>query len=149
MEQFVQLLIEWGPLGMFIAAFLAGSVVPFSSELVMLGLLATGVSPTALLVCATLGNFLGGMFNYFVASFGKEEWITRFIKIEPEKLERGLGQVRRYGAWMGLFSWVPVLGEVVCVALGFMHVNIWKSMATIALGKYVRYQILLSAYLMV
>jgi membrane protein YqaA with SNARE-associated domain len=43
MEQFVQLLIEWGPLGMFIAAFLAGSVVPFSSELVMLGLLATGV----------------------------------------------------------------------------------------------------------
>lgn len=149
MEQFLQLLIEWGPLGMFIAAFLAGSVVPFSSEFVMLGLLAAGASPTGILICATVGNTLGGMFNYGIASLGKEEWITRFIKVKPEKLERGLRQVRQYGAWMGLLSWVPVLGEVVCVALGFMHVNVWKSMATITLGKYLRYQILLSAYLMV
>jgi membrane protein YqaA with SNARE-associated domain len=101
------------------------------------------------LLCATVGNFLGGMFNYGIASLGKEEWVTRFIKVKPEKLERGLRQVRQYGAWMGLLSWVPVLGEVVCVALGFMHVNVWKSMATIAIGKYLRYQVLVSAYLMV
>ena len=134
---------------MFVAAFLAGSILPFSSEFVLVGLLAAGASPISLLFWATFGNFLGGMFNYGIASLGKEEWITRFIKVEPEKLERGLGYVRRYGAWMGLLSWVPVLGEVACVALGFMHVNVWKCMATIAIGKYLRYQFLVSAYLMV
>jgi membrane protein YqaA with SNARE-associated domain len=149
MEQFLQLLIDWGPAGMFIAAFLAGSVVPFSSEFVMLALLTAGASPVSILVCATVGNIMGGMFNYGIASLGREEWITRFIKVKPEKLERGMNQVRKYGAWMGLLSWVPVLGEVVCVALGFMHVNVWKSLATISIGKYVRYQCIVSAYLMV
>lgn len=148
MEQFVQLLIDWGPLGAFIASFLAGSIVPFSSEVVMLALLATGASSVGLLIWGTLGNVLGGMFNYGIASLGKEEWVTRWIKVDPQKLERGLHYVRRYGAWVGLFTWVPVLGEVACVAMGFMHVNVWKSLLTITIGKYLRYQFLVSTYLM-
>ena len=55
MEQLVELLVEWGPMGMFVAAFLAGSFFPFSSEVVMLTLLAAGASPAGLL---TIGFFL-------------------------------------------------------------------------------------------
>ena len=98
MEQLVEILVEWGPMGMFVAAFLAGSFFPFSSEVVMLALLATGASPMGLLLWGTVGNVLGSLFNYYVGTLGREEWITRWTKVPPDKLERGKAYVRRYGA---------------------------------------------------
>ena len=77
MEQLVEYLISYGSYGMFVAAFLAGSFFPFSSELVMLGLLGIGAAPDDLLVWATAGNTLGGAFNYGIGSSGREEWTTR------------------------------------------------------------------------
>lgn len=148
MEQLVELLAAWGPLGMFVAAFLAGSFVPFNSELVMLGILATGASPASVLIWGTIGNVLGSLFNYCIGTLGREEWIVQYTKVSHEKLERGKRYVQRYGAWAGLLGWVPLLGSLITVALGFMRVNIWASMSTIALGKYLRYQILVSIYLM-
>ena len=68
MEQLVELLVEWGPMGMFVAAFLAGSFFTFSSEVVMLALLAAGASPAGLLLWGTAGNVLGSLFNYYVVT---------------------------------------------------------------------------------
>lgn len=147
MEQLVEILVTWGPTGMFIAAFLAGSFFPFSSEVVMLALLGAGASPTSLLWWGTAGNVLGSLFNYGVGTLGREEWITRWTKVSPEQLERGKAYVRRYGAWAGLLGWVPLLGSLVTVALGFMRVNIFASMCTIAIGKFVRYLVLVQLYL--
>ena len=96
MQEIVDALIQIGPAGMFVAAFLAGSFFPFSSELVMLGLLEAGADATSLLVWGTIGNTLGGLFNYGVGSMGKEEWVTRRLKISPEKLHRGKVYVRHY-----------------------------------------------------
>ena len=89
MDAFITLLAENGGVGMFIAAFLAGSFFPFSSEAVMLALLAAGTNPGELLAWGTAGNVLGSLFNYGVGSLGKEEWIERWTKVPPEKLERG------------------------------------------------------------
>ena len=86
MDAFITLLAENGGIGMFIAAFLAGSFFPFSSEAVMLALLAAGTNPGELLVWGTAGNVLGSLFNYGVGSLGKEEWIERWTKVPPEKL---------------------------------------------------------------
>ena len=146
MEQLVEILVEWGPTGMFVAAFLAGSFFPFSSEVVMLALLATGASPTSLLLWGTAGNVLGSLFNYYVGSLGREEWITRWTKVPPDKLERGKAYVRRYGAWAGLLGWVPLLGSVITVALGFLRVNVVAAISTIAVGKFVRYWVLVEAW---
>ena len=74
---------------MFVAAFLAGSFFPFSSEVVMLTLLAAGASPAGLLLWGTAGNVLGSLFNYYVGTLGREEWITRWTKrnaLSPENL---------------------------------------------------------------
>ena len=147
MDLFIEFLIENGSLGMFIAAFLAGSFFPFSSEVVMLSLLGAGADPTGLLVWGTAGNILGSLFNYYVGSLGKEEWIMRYTKVPPEKLEKGKYYVHRYGAWAGFLGWVPLLGSVVTVALGFLRVNLPLSMLTIGIGKYVRYQVLVSVWL--
>ena len=146
MDAVIAALIAYGLPGMFIAAFLAGSVFPFSSEVVMLALLGAGVDPMGLLVSGTLGNTLGSLFNYHVGKLGKEEWIERFTKVSPEKLERGKRYVRRYGAWAGLLAWIPLLGSVITVALGCLRVNAVAAMSTIFVGKLIRYLLLLMAF---
>ena len=147
MEQLVEYLISYGSYGMFVAAFLAGSFFPFSSELVMLGLLGIGAAPDELLIWATAGNTLGGAFNYGIGSLGREEWITRWCKVSPKRLHKSLSGVRRYGAWAGLLAWVPILGSVITVAMGFLRVRFIYAIATVAAGKYVRYWLLIQAYL--
>ena len=84
MDAFISLLAENGGVGMFCAAFLAGSFFPFSSEAVMLALLAAGANPTELLLWGTTGNTLGSLFNYGVGSLGREEWIERWTKVPPD-----------------------------------------------------------------
>ncbi len=147
MESFLELLVTAGPYGMFIAAFLAGSVFPLSSEAVLLALMGAGGDPILLLICATIGNVLGSLFNYGLGMLGKEEWITRYTKVSPEKLERGKGYVRRYGFWAGFFSWIPVIGELITVAMGYMRVNLPLSVLTITVGKFARYQVVVSLWL--
>ena len=72
MTEITDFLIAHGVLGMFIAAFLAGTFLPFASEVVLLGLLAAGADPVGLLIWGTIGNLLGGMFNYWIGTKGKE-----------------------------------------------------------------------------
>ena len=132
---------------MFISAFLAGSILPFSSEVVMVGLIAAGSPVVEVVACGTLGNIAGGLLNFYIGRLGKEEWIQRFSKIPPAKLEKGKKYVHRYGAWAGLLAWVPVVGDLITVAMGYLRTNVWLSVLTISLCKYLRYQILVSAYL--
>ena len=69
-DSLVQLLIDWGYLGLFISALLAGSIVPFSSELVMIALVKVGLSPVMCVLFATLGNTIGGMTCYYMGRLG-------------------------------------------------------------------------------
>jgi membrane protein YqaA with SNARE-associated domain len=136
-------LIDYGYWGMLLTAFLAGSVFPFSSEAVMLGLLVTaGIEPWPLVVYATIGNVLGSMFNYGVGRMGKLEWIERFLKIKREKIERAQRFMAGHGAWMGFFAFLPILGSAITVTLGLMRANIVISFISITLGKFTRYWLL-------
>ena len=144
-----ELLTQYGYWGMLVAAFLAGSFFPFSSEAVMLALLAAGLDPAPLVAYGTVGNVAGSLFNYGVGSLGREEWITRYTKVSPEKLERGKRWVRRYGAWAGLLAWLPLLGSVITVAMGFLRVPLVYGMVLIGLGKYVRYWIIVRCWIAV
>lgn len=74
MSAIIELLTSYGCWGMLIAAFLAGSVFPFSSEAVMLGLIAVGLDPWVLMIYGTIGNVLGSVLNYCIGRMGKTEW---------------------------------------------------------------------------
>lgn len=139
MDALVGFLVAHGLAGMFIAAFLAGSILPFSSELVMAALQLGGADPWGLVVWGTLGNTLGGMVNYGIGRLGREERIQRFARVSPERLERGRRWVRRYGAWGGLLGWVPFVGELVTVAMGYLRVHWFPSLMAIMVGKGLRY----------
>lgn len=142
MDAFVDFLLTYGYGGMFAAAFLAGSFFPFSSEAVMTGLRLAGLDVWMLVLCASVGNLLGGMFNYGVGRMGKEDWIYGMLRVRPERLEQSERFVHRYGAWMGLLSWLPILGSVITIAMGLLRVDVWKSALTILIGKVARYIVL-------
>ena len=133
----------YGYWGMLLTGFLAGSVFPFSSEAVMLGLLATpGIEPWTLVAYGTVGNVLGSMFNYCVGRLGRPEWIERWLKIKPEKMERARRFMAGRGAWMGFFAFVPVLGSAITVTVGLMRANVFISLISMTIGKLLRYYLL-------
>jgi len=132
-------LIDWGYLGLFIATFLAGSIVPFSSELVLSGLLAAGANSMGCLVAASVGNVLGGMTCYAIGHLGNPAWIERYLRVKPDKLERMMRFLHGKGAWMALFTFVPIVGDLIAVGLGYMRANVWITVAGMTVGKTLRY----------
>ena len=136
------LLIDYGYWGMLVAAFLAGSFFPFSSEAVMLALQAAGLEPWPLVVYGTAGNVAGSVFNYAVGRMGRLEWIERYLHVGQRELDRAQRFMAGHGAWMGFFAFLPLLGSAITILLGLMRANIPISLASITAGKLLRYLIL-------
>ena len=146
MEQLFDLLTSYGLWGMFIAAFLAGSILPFSSEAVMVALLAVGISLCLLLLSSSVGNSLGGITCYYIGRLTTPERVQQFFHIKPQHMERAHRLVSRWGALMGFFCWVPILGDAILVTLGIMHSNAFVTNLMMILGRTLRYAtVLLSA----
>lgn len=134
-----ELLTQYGYWGMLVAAFLAGSFFPFSSEAVMLALLAAGLDPAPLVAYGTVGNVAGSLFNYGVGRLGKMDWIERYLHVKREKLDRAEQFMAGRGAWMGFFAFIPILGSAITIVLGLTQANIWITTASITAGKLIRY----------
>ena len=126
MDAFLQLLTEWGYVGMFISAFLAGTILPFSSEAV-------------LLACVGLG-----------------EWIEKYLRVDKKQMDRAERFIRGRGSWMALFSFLPVIGDAILIVLGWiailivlgwMRANVWIVALSMTIGKLARYAILVAATL--
>ena len=135
----MQTLIEWSYFGLFIATFLAGSILPFSSEIVLSGLLAIGANSTGCLLAATAGNFLGGMTCYYLGHLGKIEWIEKYLGVSDEKMQKGIKFLHGKGAYMAFFTFIPIVGDLLAVSLGYMRANIWITSVSMLLGKFARY----------
>jgi len=132
-------LMELGYLGLFIASFLAATVVPFSSEFIFSAMVFSGLDPWTCVWVATLGNWLGGMTSYYVGLLGKIEWIEKYFHIKKEKMENAAVKIQRYGDWFAFFSFVPFIGDVIAVATGFFRCKWWKVGISMLVGKFVRY----------
>ena len=142
MDAFISILIDGGYWGMLIAAFLAGSVFPFSSEVVMAGLQAVGLDPIKLVIFGTIGNVGGSAFNYYMGRMGKLEWIEKHLHVKPESIAKAKKFMAGHGAWMGFFAFLPILGSAITIVLGLTRANIPISLTSITIGKLIRYIIL-------
>lgn len=136
-------LISYGYFGMFVASFIAGSVFPFSSEAVLTGMQLAGVPLIPLFLSATIGNVLGSMLNFWIGSLGDPVKIQKYTRVKPEKMEKVSKFVKRYGAWLGFFTFIPIAGSVISVSLGYLRANPWLSAFCILLGKSLRYGVLM------
>lgn len=143
MDSIIAFLMDWGYMGMALSAFLAASILPFSSEAVMVGLLAAGLDMWALVAWGTVGNVLGSLFNYGIGRLGKMEWIEKYLHTKPEDLDRARRFMGGRGAWMGLFSCIPVIGDVITIVLGLMRANLTIFIVSVTISKLARYVVLM------
>ncbi len=134
-------LVELGYLGLFIASFLAATVVPFSSEVVFSALVFGGLDSWTCVLVATAGNWLGGLTCYWVGMLGKLEWIEKYFRIKKEKLEKFTTYLHKYGDWFAFFSFLPGVGDIIAVASGFFRCRFWLVALSMLAGKFIRYVI--------
>lgn len=139
MEQFLDLLTSYGLWGMFIAAFLAGSILPFSSEVVMVSLLAVGIEPWQLLLYASIGNSLGGITCYYIGRLTTPERMQQILHVNPRHMKHAQCLVQRWGALMGFLCWIPILGDAILVTLGIMRSNALVTNIMMVFGRTLRY----------
>ena len=95
--------LTYGYYGLFSISFLAATILPISSEIVFVALLATDFNPTLLLLSATFGNWIGGMTNYYLGYLGKIEWIEKYFHIPLEKIQNIKEKIYNKGAFMAFF----------------------------------------------
>ena len=131
-------LVELGYWGLFIGSFLAATIVPFSADVLLIGMLVAGGSPWLVIGIATAGNFIGGLTSYGIGRIGKWEWIEK-LGVKAETLERQKAKVERWGAWLALLSWVPFVGDIFAVALGFYRTKFVPSAIFMLIGKFGRF----------
>ncbi len=144
-ENISEFLVEYGYIGVFFASFLAATILPFSSEIVLTGVIGAGASYWPCMISATIGNFLGGMSCYWLGMLGKTEWIEKYLKMKPDKLEKIQEWLKGKGAWTAFFVFLPGVGDFIAVALGYLRANIWIVGITMFLGKAIRYWVVIEA----
>jgi membrane protein YqaA with SNARE-associated domain len=139
-------LAAWGLPGLFLAALLAGSIVPMPSEALLVAVIHGGVAPGLAVTVATVGNVLGALSLYvlghWVARGGAGRlgrWASRRMGREGPRLERAQQRLRTWGAPVLLLSWLPVVGDAFVLSAGFIGVRKVPFLVFTALGKGLRY----------
>lgn len=123
---------------MFSAAFIAATLLPGGSEVLLVALInETADSWLALVLAATIGNTLGSVTSYYLGSLGR-------FATTPEAMAKGryrhsIGLIQRYGYWSLLLAWMPLIGDLLCLLAGWMKLSVVKSTLMILIGKGIRY----------
>jgi membrane protein YqaA with SNARE-associated domain len=129
--------------GLFATALIAATFLPFlpvSSELALVGLLAAdqGSAPW-LVTAATLGNVLGSVINFYCGRYLAHCAGRRWFPITPAQLERSSLAFQRYGSWLLLLAWLPVVGDPLTVVAGMLRVPFGLFLVLVTIGKAARY----------
>ena len=118
---------------LFASSFLSATLLPGNSEVVLIAMLLSGVSqPWLLVLIATMGNSLGGLTNVILGRFFP-------LREKSRWQEKAVGWLKRYGAATLLLSWMPVIGDLLCLLAGWMRISWGPVLFFLTLGKALRY----------
>jgi membrane protein YqaA with SNARE-associated domain len=121
MEEWV---FQLGYLGLFLVSFLSATILPMTSVVFVLALPPLGYNPWAVLVVATAGNYFGALVNYYIGRYGGDFFLSRWIKVEHEKMKKAEAAFNRFGVPMLFFSWLPVIGDMLTIGAGTLRVRL-------------------------
>ncbi|MFN5997583.1 MAG: YqaA family protein [Paracoccaceae bacterium] len=125
-------------IGLFVAAFLAATPVPFQSEVVFLGLQAAGWEVFWLVIVASVGNTLGSCVTYGLGRWLSDQRDHRWFPLGPDKMIQAEGWFRRWGLWLLLLSWAP-FGDMIVAVSGVLRVPFPVFLLLVAIAKTGRY----------
>ena len=130
-----------GLLGLFIGTFLAATILPFSSDALYIAVLFATRNPWGCLAVGTLGNWLGSVTTYWLGRCASWDFLVKHFKVNKETLEKQKMKIDRYGVWLALLCWVPIIGDVIAVALGFYRTPAISTHILLLIGKFARFLI--------
>lgn len=129
-------------LSLFAISFLAATILPFSSELSLAGLIATSdYDNLLLLIVASFGNILGSVLNWALGSYSRNLTTKKWFPFKETQIERSSKWFRKFGKWSLLFAWVPVVGDPLTLVAGILRVKFIDFIILVAIGKVSRYLI--------
>ena len=137
---------ELGYLGLFITCFLAATIIPIASEVFLITMLAAKYDPLSSLFIASTSNTLGSYLNFGIGYIGNPEWLKK-LRVKQKTIESWKASIQKYGVWLALLSWLPIVGDIIGIALGFFRANIFWSFLFMAIGKFIRYLVVVLVYL--
>ena len=124
---------------LFGSAFLAATILPFYSEVVLFALLREGGDPVALTITATLGNTLGALVNWVLGRYLLHFQDRRWFYFRRSQIDKAQRWFQRYGFWSLLLAWAPVGGDALTLIAGIMKVRLWLFLLLVGTGKALRY----------
>ena len=130
---------QYGLLGLFVGTFLAATVLPFSSDALYIAVLVVTKDPVGCLLIGTLGNWMGSVTTYFLGRCAKWSWIEKTFKVKEETLLKQKRLIDKYGVWVALLCWIPVVGDVIAIALGFYKSPAVWTIVLLLIGKAARF----------
>jgi len=130
-------------LSLFFISFLAATILPFSSELTLAGLISTlNYDNLLLLVFASFGNVLGSVFNWGLGFYARNLTIKKWFPFKETQIERSSKWFSKFGKWSLLFAWVPIVGDPLTFVAGLLRVRFFDFIILVAIGKVSRYVII-------
>ena len=138
----MDLFAHYGYVGIFLASFLAATILPLSSEIVLALLLLNGLNPFSLIIFATIGNVLGAVVNYWLGFYGGLIFQGRFGTASGKEVNASLLRMQKYGTASLLLAWVPIIGDPLTVAAGVLRISLGWFLPLVAIGKCGRYIVL-------
>ncbi len=130
-------------LSLFFISFLAATILPFSSELTLAGLISTSnYENLLLLVFASFGNVLGSVFNWGLGFYARNLTIKKWFPFKETQIERSSKWFSKFGKWSLLFAWVPIVGDPLTFVAGLLRVRFFDFIILVAIGKVSRYVII-------
>lgn len=124
---------------LFLLSFLAATILPIGSEWLLVILILQGFSPTNVVITASIGNFLGACTTYLIGMWGSDFFIRTILRISDRQLARAETMYEKYGVWSLLLSWVPVIGDPLCLLAGLFRVSFGRFSLLVFIGKFSRY----------
>ena len=117
---------------LFVSSFLGATLLPGGSEAVLFGVLSAYPATLWLaLGVATVGNTLGGLVSFGIGRLVPQTRALKYVE-----------KVRRYGPPVLLLAWVPLIGDALCLAAGWLRFNPWQAAVYMAIGKFARYAVI-------
>jgi len=127
-------------LSLFVISFLAATILPFSSELTLAGLVATSnYDNLLLLIVASLGNVLGSVVNWILGFYSRDLSTKKWFPFKDEQIEKSSKWFNKFGRWSLLFAWVPIIGDPLTLVAGLLRVKFIEFIILVTIGKVSRY----------
>jgi membrane protein YqaA with SNARE-associated domain len=132
-------LIDNSYVALFLVSFLASTVLPLGSEWLLVSMVLRGNDPTLSVIIATVGNYCGACTTYWIGLYGSTFLITKVLRIDGNGRKRAERLYAKYGIWSLFFSWVPIVGDPLCLIGGLLEVGFIRFSLLVFSGKLVRY----------